>query len=360
MLNRLSSKAAPVFFLMLLLSTLIWITACGEATPSTKNQADDATTEVRESSPTSTARVVNLDEPIELPLVTAGETDVNIRSGPHTDYNIVGTLPSGESLEIIGRNSDSSWWLVSTPNGVGWIAAFITTASNVNDSILIVEALPLSDQNERDQPVDSTDTGVVTVATTESSAATTIPEPFQDENACHPNARITSPAPGDMFTSRVVAIRGYANVSGFNYYKIEYSTDPDSGTWNYLLQEDSLVENDVLMLLETSTVPYGPYGVRLTVIDMSGNYPEPCIRWFNDPRFAPAKPDPVDTKTPEQTNGDGTSEEVPCLCDGNSYNCSDFGSHQSAQACFNYCQKIGRDDVHDLDRDGDGSVCESR
>lgn len=48
-----------------------------------------------------------------------------------------------------------------------------------------------------------------------------------------------------------------------------------------------------------------------------------------------------------------------CDCSGNLYNCPDFSSQSEAQTCFDYCRSIGRGDVHELDRDGDGRVCES-
>lgn len=48
-----------------------------------------------------------------------------------------------------------------------------------------------------------------------------------------------------------------------------------------------------------------------------------------------------------------------CVCSADVYNCSDFGTQGAAQACFDYCRSIGRGDVHGLDRDDDGRVCES-
>lgn len=51
-----------------------------------------------------------------------------------------------------------------------------------------------------------------------------------------------------------------------------------------------------------------------------------------------------------------------CDCSGNIYNCSDFPAFEiegdTAQACFLRCQAITGLDVHDLDRDSDGSACE--
>jgi micrococcal nuclease len=48
-----------------------------------------------------------------------------------------------------------------------------------------------------------------------------------------------------------------------------------------------------------------------------------------------------------------------CSCAGDQYNCDNFGSHSSAQSCFNYCKSVGVGDVHKLDRDRDGIACES-
>lgn len=47
-----------------------------------------------------------------------------------------------------------------------------------------------------------------------------------------------------------------------------------------------------------------------------------------------------------------------CSCNGDNLNCTDFSSHASAQACYEYCKSQGKGDIHKLDRDGDGSACE--
>jgi len=55
----------------------------------------------------------------------------------------------------------------------------------------------------------------------------------------------------------------------------------------------------------------------------------------------------------------GTGAKGPCDCSGNLYNCSDFRTQREAQACFDHCRKVTGTDVHRLDRDKDGVVCES-
>ena len=48
-----------------------------------------------------------------------------------------------------------------------------------------------------------------------------------------------------------------------------------------------------------------------------------------------------------------------CSCSGDTLNCSDFGSWSSAQSCYNYCISQGVGDIHGLDRNNDGSACDS-
>jgi uncharacterized protein YraI len=70
------------------------------------------------------------------PTVTAN-TPVNVRSGPSTDFPILGGLQAGESAEVVGKNQDGSWWAIDIPtsyaaDGIGWVSAAFVTASNTD------------------------------------------------------------------------------------------------------------------------------------------------------------------------------------------------------------------------------------
>lgn len=54
------------------------------------------------------------------------------------------------------------------------------------------------------------------------------------------------------------------------------------------------------------------------------------------------------------TNTDSNNE-----CSYNKYNCPNFTTHTEAQSVYLYCIRQGKGDVHHLDRDGDGSACET-
>lgn len=70
-------------------------------------------------------------------------------------------------------------------------------------------------------------------------------------------------------------------------------------------------------------------------------------QWGDPPTFqsAPTSPPPAGPAV--------------CDCSSNCYNCKDFKTYAEAQACFDYCWQVTGGDVHHLDGDKDGSVCES-
>jgi len=82
----------------------------------------------------------------ELPTVTPTSTPnvflasprdqpVNCRFGPEISYAVIGALNLGRQAEIIGRNSDSTWWYVRNPSDPStscWLSAeFVQTVGDV-------------------------------------------------------------------------------------------------------------------------------------------------------------------------------------------------------------------------------------
>jgi PKD repeat protein/uncharacterized protein YraI len=96
--------------------------------------------------PTATATlVVQATTLPENPLVTA-TTDLNIRSGPGTDYPIIGLLRAYHSAEVTGRNPDSNWWQIKftgVADGRGWVSArYVTAQHTPNVPVVQPPALP--------------------------------------------------------------------------------------------------------------------------------------------------------------------------------------------------------------------------
>lgn len=61
-------------------------------------------------------------------LATLENQNVNVRRGPSVDYEILVTISPQSIYNVLGRNADSSWFLISYGggSGSGWVAAQVT------------------------------------------------------------------------------------------------------------------------------------------------------------------------------------------------------------------------------------------
>ena len=78
-------------------------------------------------------------------MVTAN-VGLNVRSGPGTNYPVIGRLVQDQSAPISGRNVERTWWQIQYPPDTadrGWVSggAQFSTASNA-ESVPVVEASP--------------------------------------------------------------------------------------------------------------------------------------------------------------------------------------------------------------------------
>ena len=79
-----------------------------------------------------------------VPSVTA-TANVNIRSGPSTEYLKIGVLQEGQTAEVLGVSPDGGWWVIKIPeaaNGQGWVSGQYVTAQNV-ENVPVVQPPPL-------------------------------------------------------------------------------------------------------------------------------------------------------------------------------------------------------------------------
>jgi hypothetical protein len=75
------------------------------------------------------------------PQLTITSSGANVRAGPGTEYEVVGTLQNGAAAQIRGKNADSSWWQIvfaTAPAGVGWVRADLAQANGSAASVPVI------------------------------------------------------------------------------------------------------------------------------------------------------------------------------------------------------------------------------
>jgi len=91
----------------------------------------------------------------------------------------------------------------------------------------------------------------------------------------NPSICITFPTMNQLITG-TVTVRGTANIDGFQFYKIEYGMGEDPQQWHSIgeVQRTPIVDG-VLGTWDTARFPSGVFKLRLTVVDITGNFPPP-------------------------------------------------------------------------------------
>jgi hypothetical protein len=118
------------------------------------------------------------------------------------------------------------------------------------------------------RPVQPTDTPDV--------LETETPVVLQPAACPNPGVRITSPGSNQVIQGNL-AIRGSANISSFQFYKVEIGPGTNPPKWTVIGQlHNSPVDGGVLETLNASAYAAGTYTLQLVVVDQTSNYPNPC------------------------------------------------------------------------------------
>jgi len=66
-------------------------------------------------------------------------TELNVRAGPGTEYEVIGVLPAGESVAIGGCIENSKWCTIDTTAGPGWVYSDYLVADMSGNAVVITE-----------------------------------------------------------------------------------------------------------------------------------------------------------------------------------------------------------------------------
>ena len=102
-----------------------------------------------------TAKYVTMANGIEVPIIGSSGTNpnnaniaivqqqINVRSGPGTSFNSLGTLNAQDFVNLTGKDSNGAWLQIefsSGPDGKGWVNAAFVQANGVENVPIITEA----------------------------------------------------------------------------------------------------------------------------------------------------------------------------------------------------------------------------
>lgn len=150
-------RAIPLFYEVALVTHTPQGYVPGQATAVATAVATATPTSTPTSSPTSTA----LPSPTVISPTPAISSivlgDTSCRQGPGDNYPGASYLTAGESVTLIGRNPEATWWLVQKTDGsqICWVSVEAITIQGETMTVAIMSALPFPTYAFQAQPIAS-------------------------------------------------------------------------------------------------------------------------------------------------------------------------------------------------------------
>jgi uncharacterized protein YraI len=125
------------------LPTVAVVVAARTAPPATRTATAEPATATVAPSPTSAATsAATAPTPQSQANTLTASQNINLRSGPGINYDLVGNLLANSTAEVTGRDASGSWLVVEVNGRQSWVArAFVAFDGNVN-ALPVVAAPP--------------------------------------------------------------------------------------------------------------------------------------------------------------------------------------------------------------------------
>lgn len=161
-------------------------------------------------------------------------SQINVRGGPGTNYNIVGAANAGQHFPITGKNNDGTWWQIDFNGQKGWVFGELVTTQNVQQ-VAIAPDIPAPPPTPIPQP-------------------TPVPQPTQPP-AAQPQPTQPPAAPSNNFPFEVGKTESCAPNKGNAYFN------------GFVRDSSNNLMNGVCVHLDM----YGPRGTKCSGCDGVGN-----------------------------------------------------------------------------------------
>jgi uncharacterized protein YraI len=97
-------------------------------------QSETDTQPVTDTQTTTETAPVETPTPEPTPTPQVAEvivnSDINVRGGPGTNYNILGAASQGQRFPVTGKNPAGDWWQINYNGQAGWVFGQLVTAQN--------------------------------------------------------------------------------------------------------------------------------------------------------------------------------------------------------------------------------------
>jgi hypothetical protein len=168
-----------------------------QPTPSGQNQTPAAPAQIPlTDTPTLTPTITMTPSPT-IPMVSVS-LDTNCRTGPGKEYDYLGALLTGETAEVVGKNTETGYWIIKNPDGAGtcWLWGQYATVSG-NTGSLQEYAIP---------------------STPTPSPTPTLAPPKPPKNLTANKVCIPMPGPIFQYTGTLTWVDNADNEDGYNIY----------------------------------------------------------------------------------------------------------------------------------------------
>lgn len=215
--------------------------------------------------------------------VTIGNTTVNLRSGPGTQYNVVGAVLPGTVLQADGINEVGDWVRVSDPGGYGWV--FRDLISNYEESFA---SLPVVTPETR-APMQAFyfSTGLGKSRCLEAPDVLVIQGPKQVRVSLNMNGTQINLGSTLAFTGERDSLAGLRGREGSSPQLSNVSLPDDR---ECMVTRLSVIDGDAKLQGLLGVVVTGHYTESVSCIDDSGTL-TPVTEWSNPQRMTEADKD---------------------------------------------------------------------
>ena len=91
---------------------------------------------------------------------TVTAANLNVRSGPGLDYDVLAVISEGSSYPALGRNDDGSWIEIDADGTIGWVSAeWVEVAPSVDDLMVVDMMMDDDEMMDEDEEMSDDDSG---------------------------------------------------------------------------------------------------------------------------------------------------------------------------------------------------------